>query len=125
MNPFSVKAQSKSKSAVLRPPTSDLVPGAESKPVTCVQPRKCKSEKPEEGKIKINTSMIIKNYSFILLADIVATVLVPEPLDFDGVDFDEPMDVSDERRDEAEVKVEPESAVEPKVEPQPPDEVLT
>ncbi|XP_062841851.1 DNA polymerase alpha catalytic subunit [Trichomycterus rosablanca] len=112
MNPFSVKPQtprspaapvSKPKPTVLRPPSTDLAPEAASKPASSVQPKKSKVEEPEEA---------------------------AHSLDFDEVDFDEPMDLGGEQQDEVEVdvKAEPEPEVipsvevEPKTEPQ--DEVL-
>ncbi|XP_060718299.1 DNA polymerase alpha catalytic subunit isoform X2 [Tachysurus vachellii] len=111
MNPFSVThtlkespaaSAPKSKHAVIRPPSSDLTSKPASEPVPCLHPQKPKMEEPEE---------------------------VCDSLDFDEVDFDEPMELgAEQQQEEATVKVEtepemkPAVRLEPKTEPE--DEVL-
>ncbi|XP_017309249.1 DNA polymerase alpha catalytic subunit isoform X2 [Ictalurus punctatus] len=98
MNPFSVQSKtpketpvalaSKPKHTVIRPPPSDLSPKPASKPAPSIHPQKPEVEESEE---------------------------VCDSLDFDGADFDEPMELGAERQVETEIKAEPE----------PEDEVLT
>ncbi|MCJ8745884.1 hypothetical protein PDJAM_G00135430 [Pangasius djambal] len=116
MNPFSVQTQSpkespvapasKPKRAVIRPPPSDLASKPASQPAPSIQPQKPKLEEPDEA---------------------------CDSLDFDEVDFDEPMELGTEQqqqqqREETAVKAEAEPEaergvkVEPKTEPE--DEVL-
>ncbi|XP_053344293.1 DNA polymerase alpha catalytic subunit isoform X2 [Clarias gariepinus] len=117
MNPFSVQAQtpkespvaslSKPKHAVIRPPSSDLTPKPASKPpskpAASIQPQKLKVEEPEEA---------------------------CDSLDFDEVDFDEPMELESEQQQEKEtaVKAETEAETKPSVKlepkPEPEEEVL-
>ncbi|KAI5092012.1 DNA polymerase alpha catalytic subunit [Silurus meridionalis] len=115
MNPFSVQTQtpkespvapaSKPKHAVIRPPPSDLAlkPASkpESKPASSIHPQKPKVEEHEEA---------------------------CDSLDFDEVDFDEPMELENEQQEETQVKAETKTETTPgvKIEPktEPADEVL-
>lgn len=104
MNPFSVKSQtpkespsapaSKPRLTVPCPPPTEPSPRPASKPAPSVQTKKLKVEEPEE---------------------------VGDSLDFDEMDFDEPMELGAEEQKEVTVKVEAEPEpivkVEPKTEP--------
>uniref|UniRef100_A0A8B9KI61 DNA polymerase n=1 Tax=Astyanax mexicanus TaxID=7994 RepID=A0A8B9KI61_ASTMX len=104
MNPFSVKSQtpkesptapvSKPRLTVPCPPPTEPSPRPASKPAPSVQTKKLKVEEPEE---------------------------VGDSLDFDEMDFDEPMDLGAEEQKKVTVKVEAEPEpivkVEPKTEP--------
>ncbi|XP_036414647.1 DNA polymerase alpha catalytic subunit [Colossoma macropomum] len=101
MNPFSVKQQTP-KVVLPRPPPADPSPVPAPKPAPSVQTKRPKvEEEPEE---------------------------VADSLEFDEVDFDEPMELGAEEQEEVEVKVKAEAEPEPivKIEPktEPLDEVL-
>ncbi|KAI4889009.1 hypothetical protein NFI96_021924 [Prochilodus magdalenae] len=111
MNPFSVKPQtpkassatpvSKPRLTVQGPPPADPSPRPAPKPAPSIQTKKPKVEEPEE---------------------------VADSLEFDEVDFDEPMELGAEVQEEVAVEVKAEPKPEPivKVEPktEPPEEVL-
>ncbi|XP_072546026.1 DNA polymerase alpha catalytic subunit isoform X2 [Salminus brasiliensis] len=98
MNPFSVKSQtpkvSKPKLTVPCPPPADPSPRPAPKPALSAQTKKPKVEEPEE---------------------------VADSLEFDEMDFDEPMELGAEEQKEVAIKVEAEPEpifkVEPKTEP--------